>query len=1339
LRIWLRGVGATCLSLLCLPFLSLVAPQVFAQSGGQVLYNGIVLPQQWPPSEGPTQSYQLPAYITSPPDPITIDLGRQLFVDDFLIQQTTTTRTQHQPLMYPGNPILDPAQSDTAANAFPYSDGVWFDPADQTYKMWYYCAAGNAVCYATSADGENWVKPSLSNAAVPYTNEVLVIDPSRDSATVWMDLQDPVTAHKYKAFVYNGSAIEVFFSPDGISWTQQSQYPVPVIYDRTTLFWNPFRNVWVDSLKNYLTLPPSGNRAGYITRLRYYAESPDLVHWTPSSLKNSFWTGPDVDDPPYVSGGMFPQLYNLDAVAYESLIVGLFSWYYPGPAYPSDDPNGLPGPALVELGVGFSRDGFQWVRPTRGSGPANAFIPSTDIPGTWNVGNTQSSGGGFLVVGDELWFYFSGRNGPHGVSTQGSTGLATLRRDGFYSMDAGAAQAVLTTRAVQFTGKYLFVNVDDPTGQLLVEVTDTNGNVIAPFSATNCVPIGTNKTLQQVTWNGATDLSGLAGKSVQFTFYLTSGSLYSFWVTSSAAGASNGYVAGNGPGFIGMTDTLGSAAYPSFSVTPGSALLNQSQSQQFTAAVSLQPGSNQSVAWTISPNIGSITQAGVYTAPALISGNPTVTVTATSQADSTKSGSAAISLATRAVATFVTSDTATEGNWQGVYGADGYSIANSSQSVPGYVVLNTESQPLHTWSPAPTDPRALLTGIGSARIASTWFNYPTAAFDLNFTDGNSHLLALYFLDWDNNGRVETVQVRDATTNGLLDSRAISDFTNGIYLTWAVAGHITVNVTLVSGPNAVLSAFFFGGATAGAGGGGSGGGGGGSPPITVTVSPQTISLAANQSQPFTATVQNASTTSVVWSISPNVGGISQTGVYTAPPSVTSPQAVTVKALSNADSATFGTANVNLTAGAVANFVGTDSNTQGTWQHVYGNDGYSVANNSQSIPGYASFTTVGAALYTWNPATTDARALEEGVGSGRIASTWYGYPSFTLAINLSDGNSHQLSLYALDWDNQGRSETITLQNATTNAVLNTQTISKFSGGIYLIWNVTGSVKITVTLISGPNAVISGVFFDPVGTTSGGSGSGGGGGSGPVTVSVTPKTVGLGANQSQTFTATVQNSTNQNVTWSISPNVGSINSSTGAYKAPSTISSAQPVTVTATSASGPFGTATVNLTAGAVANFVTLDTATQGTWRGTYGADGHFIAQDSTTVPSYAAFSISGDSLFTWAPTTTDPRALENGANTGRLAACAFTYSSLTFDVNFTDGNAHPFELYALDWDSKGRSEAIQIVDANSNAVLDNRSISSFANGVYLVWNISGHVRITVTLSAGPNAVISGAFFN
>ena len=47
-----------------------------------------------------------PYYLTNPPAVIPIDIGRQLFVDDFLIASTTLDRRWHNAAYYPSNPIL---------------------------------------------------------------------------------------------------------------------------------------------------------------------------------------------------------------------------------------------------------------------------------------------------------------------------------------------------------------------------------------------------------------------------------------------------------------------------------------------------------------------------------------------------------------------------------------------------------------------------------------------------------------------------------------------------------------------------------------------------------------------------------------------------------------------------------------------------------------------------------------------------------------------------------------------------------------------------------------------------------------------------------------------------------------------------------------------------------------------------------------------------------------------------------------------------------------------------------------------------------------------------------
>jgi hypothetical protein len=135
--------------------------------------------------------------------------------------------------------------------------------------------------------------------------------------------------------------------------------------------------------------------------------------------------------------------------------------------------------------------------------------------------------------------------------------LATLRRDGFCSMDADRGVGELTTRLVRFSGSHLFVNADAAGGQLQVAVLDRNGTELSPFTRDRCRPIRIDSTRARVTWEGASDLACLAGQPVRLRFYLSQASLYSFWVASSISGASNGYVAAGGPGFTGPTDTIG--------------------------------------------------------------------------------------------------------------------------------------------------------------------------------------------------------------------------------------------------------------------------------------------------------------------------------------------------------------------------------------------------------------------------------------------------------------------------------------------------------------------------------------------------------------------------------------------------------------------------------------------------------------------------------------------------------------------------------------------------------------------------------------------------------------
>jgi hypothetical protein len=54
-------------------------------------------------------------------------------------------------------------------------------------------------------------------------------------------------------------------------------------------------------------------------------------------------------------------------------------------------------------------------------------------------------------------------------------------------------------------------------------------------------------------------------------------------------------------------------------------------------------------------------------------------------------------------------------------------------------------------------------------------------------------------------------------------------------------------------------------------------------------------------------------------------------------------------------------------------------------------------------------------------------------------------------------------------------------------------------------------------------------------------------------------------------------------------------------------------------------------------------------------------------------------------------------------------------------------------------VQVLDAATGRVLSTESISNFGGGVYLNWEVSGHVQIAVTNQGPVNAVISGLFLD
>ncbi|HBJ87983.1 MAG TPA: hypothetical protein DDZ88_29825 [Verrucomicrobiales bacterium] len=519
------------------------------------LYNGIELSLPWPPpfrDPNSAEPMEMP-YLKRPLKTIPIDVGRQLFVDDFLIEKTTLKRTFHQAKKFEGNPVfkaetereLGPAtegEKGEEATTFTGQGGVFYDPSEKLFKMFYVAGWRGPLSLATSPDMKTWKRHGqLLPEGLRWTGPKLATGGSDNC--VWLDLNAKNPAERIKYLTCwlhvpkdqrpDGFMHSLHVS-DGKTWSDAVPTSIAAD-DYCSFFYNPFREKWVFSIKK-------GTSRG---RSRYYYESDDFLKGADWE-KSVYWTSTDKLDLPepqgrYPGAGEQSQLYSLNAVAYESLMIGMH-YIHRGPNNKICEEGKFP--KLTDLELGFSRDGFHWDRPDR-----RGFIVGSRAEGSWDRAYLHSTAGVFVVLDDQLVFPYMGTSGiapsgHRGMYTGGSIGLAMLRRDGFASMDGPGE---LTTRVVKFKGKHLFVNVN---GEVRVEVLDEAGKVIRSSN----VAAG-DQTKLRIDWSDGSDLSDRVGRGVKFRFHLTTGSLYAFWVTSDEKGSSNGYVGAGGPAFNGVRDT----------------------------------------------------------------------------------------------------------------------------------------------------------------------------------------------------------------------------------------------------------------------------------------------------------------------------------------------------------------------------------------------------------------------------------------------------------------------------------------------------------------------------------------------------------------------------------------------------------------------------------------------------------------------------------------------------------------------------------------------------------------------------------------------------------------
>ncbi len=500
-----------------------------------------------------------------------IDIGstKQLFFDDYLIESLSNAKQGlNLAVKADHNPILRPERPWEGNGMTPGK--VIFDEKDQTFKMWYSTATstvrlengkpipggaagyvmdsrGGVTCLATSNDGVHWERPSLGLVEFDGStdNNILPTRDDRPAVPSFQDLHDPDPARLYKALSLiggtqtRGMQYDLYYSPDGIEWTPYEGNPVIDTGQELGRWhgrfqgWDPIRETY------YVTMEASHHwRGPYGKRLIGRAESPDMVHWSEPEIIMV----PDEHDFPDT------EFYSMPVIAYEGIYVGLL-WIF-------RTTNVTHHPEVV-----FSRDGVHFQRKFR-----EPFIPRGGARADFDSSSVYVQD--VIVHGDRILSYYIGTNrrSPEialelGDKATTGIGLAVSRLDGFVSLDSGKGWVVtdtsqdelqrtsgegvifkvpesfsqMVTRPFSFSGSSLHLNASmaplaagPGPGEVRVEVLRANHKKLPGFTFDDADPMTKSSVARAVSWNGSSDVSALAGKSIKLRFYFKNSKLYSF-------------------------------------------------------------------------------------------------------------------------------------------------------------------------------------------------------------------------------------------------------------------------------------------------------------------------------------------------------------------------------------------------------------------------------------------------------------------------------------------------------------------------------------------------------------------------------------------------------------------------------------------------------------------------------------------------------------------------------------------------------------------------------------------------------------------------------------------
>jgi hypothetical protein len=502
---------------------------------------------------------------------------QHLFIDNWhVFEEHNLQRTYHQPKKFEGNPIMVP-EKPWECPLIALHGSVIYDNEEGFFKMWYY--SGHNVCYATSTDGVNWVKPELNvceyyvedpekitdyqrlpcwdkaerdkyagknnNNIVLHTQPIPGDPTGLDSPTVFKDTKDPDPTRRYKLSVWinpigqfmaepaenykyrmnkanPGAGRYLFYSPDGLNWTYSGvdgyMYVDHMIGDRTPIMYDETNERFIALWK--MGRPDSHSYTARNGRIRGWSESKDMREWT-DPVEVLWLDSFDRDD---------PDIYSMSGFNYGDMYIGIMEVFYR-----------TPDRQVLDLQLTTSHNGRHWDRIADRS----TFLPLGE-DNDWDTCNHSAASSPPVEVEGELWFYYSGRGHRHDIGSanakpenSGGIGIYKLRKDGFASIDAGETEGSFFTKSIEVTGPEMFINANvKEGGYIKVAVHDIQECAKPPkarpsdeaaegFDISSSIAVNGDSLSHKISWENGSLSSKLANK-IHLKFIMKNVELYSF-------------------------------------------------------------------------------------------------------------------------------------------------------------------------------------------------------------------------------------------------------------------------------------------------------------------------------------------------------------------------------------------------------------------------------------------------------------------------------------------------------------------------------------------------------------------------------------------------------------------------------------------------------------------------------------------------------------------------------------------------------------------------------------------------------------------------------------------